>query len=246
MNPLLLLLLFGAGAAVLVRRRGAVAGGGAGGAGVPPPEGFIVTCPTEISPGNWSDWTQACDTQLYSGVELPVPAGFLTCTGIDPSGKTTTDCRILPDGTPLYEYAADGIPWDERGHVPVQTYFAGQALDKPSTAFPVWNTPGAWPARDHRDDITGSPAPFAWHDFSQGGGGQPSGPGYYPIQGVPYVPRPWLERSGLNDLKNFACSALKTGLTIGGPALEIVGKANPMPGASKLATSFYEKACGSN
>jgi hypothetical protein len=228
---------------LLARRQFAPAGGS--GAGVPPPPGFQVSCPTEVAPGSWSDWTAPCDTQLYSGVELPVPAGFYGCAGLDHTGQKSEVCRILPDGTPLYEYALDGIPWNERTRAPVQTYFAGLPLTHPLKVPTTWLGDTAWPAHTHRKDIVGSPAPFAWHDYTATGGGYGvDKKGFYPMQGIPYVPKPFAERLGLNDLKSFACNALKTGLTIGGPALELVGTKAAMPGASKLATTFYAKACG--
>lgn len=207
-----------------------------------------MVCPTQVTPptalnphGGWSEWSEPCDVQLYSGAELPEPAGFYRCHGVDAHG-TTDVCRILPDGTPLYEYALDGIPWDERGAAPVQTYFAGLPLTHPAEIPKTWIGGGAWPAHNYRPDITGTPAPYAWHDYRKTGGGYGTDKlGYYPVQGVPRAPTSFWERSGLSSLANYACAAISTGLSIGGPALEITGGAGA--GANKLATTFYKKVC---
>jgi len=158
-----------------------------------PPKGYSVSCPTELTPGNWAEWATPCDVQTYSGPPPPEPWGGQGCPGLDADGKQSNICRILPDGTPLYEYAIDGIPYSERQPGVVQTYFAGVPLDFPplldtgavgwvsgTTGNPIWQKGVA------ATDISKSPAPFAWHKPTKNSAGflDPSSGHVYPSKWV--------------------------------------------------------------
>jgi len=83
---------------------------------------------------------------------------------------------------------------------------------------------------------------------------QSIGPYYRPQQGLPYVPQPFQLGDALNfinNLQKFACSALSTGLTVGSSILksDVAGvlpksAAATANAAHKVATGFYETACG--
>jgi len=184
-----------------------------------PPEGTIVVCPSEISPGNYGEWATPCDVQTYSGPTPPEPWGGAGCSGVDADGKSTNVCRILPDGTPLYQYAVDGVSYSDRQPGVYQTFFAGVPLDVP----PLLETGGAgWTPGTSSNpimakgvaasDISSSPAPFAWHAPSTSSAGfrdpatghaypqqlvggkfvsKELEPYYRPQWGIPYRPKPW-------------------------------------------------------
>lgn len=278
-------ILFLAGAFTVQRvvaARQAAPGGGA--ATNVPPAGFEVSCPSEISPGNYGEWATPCDVQTYSGPEPPEPWGGQGCAGAGADGKPSQICRILPDGTPLYEYAIDGIPYAEREPGVYQTYFAGVPLDFPprlkngmvgwaqgTSGDPVWQKGVA------ATDISNSPAPFVWHEPSTSPAGflnpdsghvypmqlvdgkwrqsKSVGPYYRPQHGFPYVPKPFKLGDTLNfinSLQKFACTALSTGLTVGSSILKSDVAKGLLPksaavsanAAHKVATGFYESACG--
>ena len=265
-----------------------------------PPEGYEVVCPTEISPGNYGEWATPCDVQAYSGPLPPQPWGG-SCSGVDAGGQNSTICRILPDGTPLYEYAIDGIAYADRSPGVYQTYFAGVPLDFPpktETGMPGWSSVGGgkpvWQKGVAATDISQSPAPYAWHkksDLSSGflnpatgtgysevevdceweydsnpygsgsscHGGKKSvppkiGPYYRPVQGIPYVPKPFKLGdlvSFVNDVKKWSCNALSSGLTVSSGILksDVAGGVpssvkETAEGAQAVATGFYNKVCG--
>ena len=80
------------------------------------------------------------------------------------------------------------------------------------------------------------------------------GPYYRPVQGIPYVPKPFKLGdlvSFVNDVKKWSCNALSSGLTVSSGILksDVAGGVpssvkEPAEGAQAVATGFYNKVCG--
>ena len=177
--PIWLLVLLAGSAAVVVRNR-AVAAAQTGGKSAPP-QGVVVVCPSRL-PGvpsyapphtAYGDWSTPCDVQEVANTP-PIPwAGSFDNCG---SAKDPGPCRVLPDGTPLYEYEPSGLTAKtanlaKADNAPpvTQTYFAGVPLDWPpllNTGMPAYSfipTPGLNVAAGIGSTLyKSSPAPYAW------------------------------------------------------------------------------------
>ena len=148
--------------------------------GQKPPSNVEVVCPSRL-PGlplwadpatAYGDWSQPCDVQLVSS-QPPMPfSGVWNCgTVAEPQV-----CRVLPDGTPLYEYEPSGLTTSTAfdalpANAPktVQTWFAGVPLDWPpvqASGMPAYTylpqPDSAVPSGIGSTLYDASPAPYAW------------------------------------------------------------------------------------